>query len=152
MLQVVLVGEPEQAGDIEPSVRLVRTRACPTGFVEGGNPGEGRVAPVGEQRDGPVDRLAARPVERPGLDPAPVRVATLREVGQPGLEDLALNGDEMEDDLARRPRSSREVVCPVGRESCPLDPGSRLREPGEQLGSPDGRARAHEAARSRRSR
>lgn len=144
VLEIVVVGEPEQAADVENPIRVVRARARPAGFIESGDTSE-RCLPASSK---PGDRiLEGRPVRRLGrtrLDPAPMRIGPGRHVVEPSLEHLALDGDQVQHDLLCRPFAWRGVTGTFGGSGRRLDPITPSGNATDELGSSERRPRTHE--------
>ncbi|MGZ8562388.1 MAG: hypothetical protein ACXWWU_02090, partial [Candidatus Limnocylindria bacterium] len=74
-----------------------------------------------------------------------MRVVAGLEVGESSLEDVALDRDQVQDDLACRPFARRGVAAPLGGTGGPFDPSPARREQADQLGTSQRRTGTHES-------
>ena len=103
VLLVVVQGDSHQRGHIEDAERRVATLASPAGIVEGIETGDGHAALAPIDVKGPGKRCSLGVVPETGLDPRPIRKLRGLEGRKPRLPDLDLDGDQVQEDLSRRP-------------------------------------------------
>ena len=107
MLVVVVGGDGHEPGHVELPVRVVRAGPRPAVGTQRIEDREGAVSDgrVGREDLREVGPGSAQPLTR--LHPPPARVLLLVELVEPAVLDLFLDGDEMPDDLDRRPLAGR---------------------------------------------
>ena len=128
-------GQGEDALDVEHAERGVPAGAGPAGLVERCHPFEGGQARASEPNDRIRERLALPDLGGSGLDPAPFGRVRVTEVEQPLLEDVLLDGHEVQDDLLGGPRIGRDCR-PFRGQRRATDAGRRGHEASGQAGPP----------------
>ena len=127
VVRVVVVGDPEQAGDVQPAIRRMGPGPGPAGVVEGT---DGRDGDGSGGRECGQDLLERRVVEagrKAGFGPCPVRVVLGGDAGQTRSPDRLLDRDEMADRLVRAPLAGGDRP-PFRRRACATAP-SRAGKP-----------------------